>query len=609
METSMNRRSHFLPVILLAVISLMALLFAGCGSESSSRESKSEPNPYAEFKDLYKTDPLNRKYAYYYTNEKLGNIFTKERKELAAFDPAKYNKVNIAWHSVDGHKFWQITRKDSLNYYRGPIKNNKPDGIGVIYWKDHPYYIAHFKDGSMEGYGQEIREGSFSLPNYSKYSVPGRMPLHGLFQFEKTDIFKVSPAVYRGYYMSYEGYYKNNERNGEGISYNYENIKYLLQLAEANARTKFISNEAERKEVAAFDEKKGKEIPVQEVAIVYGSQWQVSTNPAARIKYRGEVQNGKPEGLGILYSDGKPFYKGHFKNGKYDGYGQYFDRMTFDLENYTKYSRPGSVTPLRGLFTYEKASEISFTGYALRYEGMYKDGLPHGDGILYAYGKMIPALKEIDQKALAEMKSNMDKRRRSLSIADYTRMNDQHRVLRVQYEAKVMDYLNTWQKAHPLAKITIPEGFALADALETYDMPAYVRDHHMNEEIGKKLLEIQREYQDALVKEGLEYPTVSLVNDEVEKLFVHIPFIVGTFSGPNYVEKGTEYSYLGNKLFEGEFQGLSWYQGKQFFTDGTVQYEGYFNDRNEYNWRGTLYDSYGNIVYDGKWKDGTYHAK
>lgn len=78
METSMNRRSHFLPVILLAVISLMALLFAGCGSESSSRESKSEPNPYAEFKDLYKTDPLNRKYAYYYTNEKLGNIFTKE---------------------------------------------------------------------------------------------------------------------------------------------------------------------------------------------------------------------------------------------------------------------------------------------------------------------------------------------------------------------------------------------------------------------------------------------------------------------------------------------------------------------------------------------------
>lgn len=247
METSMNRRSHFLPVILLAVISLMALLFTGCGSESSSRESKSEPNPYAEFKDLYKTDPLNRKYAYYYTNEKLGNIFTKERKELADFDPAKYNKVNIAWHSVDGHKFWQITRKDSLNYYRGPIKNNKPDGIGVIYWKDHPYYIAHFKDGSMEGYGQEIREGSFSLPNYSKYSVPGRMPLHGLFQFEKTDIFKVSPAVYRGYYMSYEGYYKNNERNGEGISYNYENIKYLLQLAEANARTKFISNEAERK--------------------------------------------------------------------------------------------------------------------------------------------------------------------------------------------------------------------------------------------------------------------------------------------------------------------------------------------------------------------------
>lgn len=56
--------------------------------------------------------------------------------------------------------------------------------------------------------------------------------------------------------MSYEGYYKNNERNGEGISYNYENIKYLLQLAEANARTKFISNEAERKEVAALTRKR-----------------------------------------------------------------------------------------------------------------------------------------------------------------------------------------------------------------------------------------------------------------------------------------------------------------------------------------------------------------
>lgn len=251
-------------------------------------------------------------------------------------------------------------------------------------------------------------------------------------------------------YVSYADLYKSDPLNPN----------YAFYYMNETIGDKF---NAERKEVAAFDEKKGKEIPVQEVAIVYGSQWQVSTNPAARIKYRGEVQNGKPEGLGILYSDGKPFYKGHFKNGKYDGYGQYFDRMTFDLENYTKYSRPGSVTPLQGLFTYEKASEISFTGYALRYEGMYKDGLPHGDGILYAYGKMMPALKEIDQKALAEMKSNMDKRRRSLSIADYTRMNDQHRVLRVQYEAKVMDYLNTWQKAHPLAKITIPEGFALAD--------------------------------------------------------------------------------------------------------------------------------------------------
>ena len=67
--------------------------------------------------------------------------------------------------------------------------------------------------------------------------------------------------------------------------------------------------------------------------------------------YDGEWKNGKYDGKGKLYKDGKLLYDGEWKNGKYDGKGKEYEY------------RHGTLL--------------------LLYEGNWKDGTMHGKGTLY----------------------------------------------------------------------------------------------------------------------------------------------------------------------------------------------------------------------------------
>ncbi len=139
-------------------------------------------------------------------------------------------------------------------------------------------------------------------------------------------------------------------------------------------------------------------------------------------------------------------------------------------------------------------------------------------------------------------------------------------------------------------------------------MDKIAKDHSMGSEIKDSLLSIEQEYQARLIKEGLEYPSVTLINDQVENIFKAIPFIKGEFKGMSYIEEGMEYSADGYKLFTGEFSGTRWEEGKEFYPDGHVKYEGEFNGKNQYDGKGTMYDESGDVSYKGYWKDGDYNV-
>lgn len=157
---------------------------------------------------------------------------------------------------------------------------------------------------------------------------------------------------------------------------------------------------------------------------------------AARYRYLGEIKDGKPHGVGMLYMtfEGETLlckvYGGNFKDGRYDGYGFLYadfgikySKIKNSVYAYIVDRAPSRVMEVLGdsnqqaaekkkkhveantaigkvnipevphLFRYQKRSEfvpagrlkalILMINNSIAYEGNFKDGLPNGKGILY----------------------------------------------------------------------------------------------------------------------------------------------------------------------------------------------------------------------------------
>ena len=80
----------------------------------------------------------------------------------------------------------------------------------------------------------------------------------------------------------------------------------------------------------------------------YGIQWREFGEKDIHPQYKGDVENVKPNGLGVIINFIKGMYVGEWKNGKKEG---------------------------QGTFTYGKGK---WEGE--KYEGEFKDGYRHGQG-------------------------------------------------------------------------------------------------------------------------------------------------------------------------------------------------------------------------------------
>ena len=90
--------------------------------------------------------------------------------------------------------------------------------------------------------------------------------------------------------------------------------------------------------------------------------------------YIGQVVDGVPEGIGVMYLDGGNVFKGEFKNGIYEGKGIYY------FNNGDKYEGDFKDGKREGKgIDYYNAGPYKGD----RYEGEYKNGLKEGKGIYY----------------------------------------------------------------------------------------------------------------------------------------------------------------------------------------------------------------------------------
>ena len=112
-------------------------------------------------------------------------------------------------------------------------------------------------------------------------------------------------------------------------------------------------------------------------------------------KYKGELCNKKPEGIGILYNGYsiRIEYIGHFKNGKYEGYGREYDYRLKYLGFFSEGKYNGIGYKIYYYIGYFKNGNYHDYGKKIKnnlfYEGYFYENKCQGKGIIYYDNKNI----------------------------------------------------------------------------------------------------------------------------------------------------------------------------------------------------------------------------
>ena len=230
-----------------------------------------------------------------------------------------------------------------INYnngiYCGSLKDNKPDGEGVLVKECDIIYRGKFKEGTINGEGKSFI--------YDKNDKGKKL----LKLFEGTFIGEIKNGKYIEYnsynsydskYKIYEGEYKNDKREGKGIEYNEGKIFY----------------EGEYKD----GKREGK-------GIEYNNGYKF---------YEGEYKDGKREGKGIEYKYDcdklKKLYEGYFKNGQKNGYGIFY------ASDGTKRYEGNFVNNF-----FHGDGKLFYDNGRIQYNGKFNNGFLVEEGFYYDY--------------------------------------------------------------------------------------------------------------------------------------------------------------------------------------------------------------------------------
>lgn len=330
----------------LGIVVCLTMPLAGCGSSGSAdkavktinnvTEKVKGENPYLAYKDDYKDQLLSPNFAYYYTNELIGDMFNKERAKIQEIENNQDSKPSYVTYR-DGH--YQRTKNQSDYQYKGDFKDNKPEGWGILYMGQrdilsgkvimNPIYRGEFKDGIENGYGQLMMLGGMGKPSS----------------------------------IGYEGAIKNGKKDGIGISYNtferhglssIPELEEKIQKAQNTLAANKGNDDIASIQLEGYQEELNKLLEIQKTLSFYVGEHkndkqigkgEVYKNsklsidgefddeeqltgdvklyyPNGNLFYEGEAKDNKVDGKGKLYYEsGKLKYEGEFKKGQYDGKG------------------------------------------------------------------------------------------------------------------------------------------------------------------------------------------------------------------------------------------------------------------------------------------------
>lgn len=213
------------------------------------------------------------------------NRFPKEEKALAKWlEEGNYDQVfldwDISWNNLLKNRF-KRTEKRSEFVYCGDLKDNRPDGYGVLLQEygqgnrfiedgDHCYdllYIGEFKEGKFDGFGLafvSLTNGYYSLMEVCPYDEDS--------------------AEFTNYYLtwinrvSYMGEFSNGSKNGRGNEFDIVGAQYGSFVEDLDTQRYLIDV--------------------------------------------GEFRRGELNGYGRLYAAEKMYYEGELKDGLMHGKGK-----------------------------------------------------------------------------------------------------------------------------------------------------------------------------------------------------------------------------------------------------------------------------------------------
>ena len=222
-----------------------------------------------------------------------------------------------------------------INYkeyiYIGSLKNDEPDGKGVLINEFGIIYKGEFKEGKIFGKGK-----SFLYYNNNRNTIKNTKPFSNFFPCSKNQGSKIinknkyllkiyegtfESLIKNGKYIEYdknyskifEGDFKNDKKDGKGIKYNNDGRKVYV---------------GEYKD----DKKNGRGTEYDYSGKIYEGEYKNDIREGKGIEfnngnkvYEGDFQNGKRNGTGILYINGEiKRYEGNFENNNFHGNGKLF---------------------------------------------------------------------------------------------------------------------------------------------------------------------------------------------------------------------------------------------------------------------------------------------
>ena len=231
---------------------------------------------------------------------------------------------------------------DNINYeiinyegsiYSGSLKNNKPDGAGVLFNENGIIYKGEYKEGKINGKGKLFL---YDKNIISKNINKAQKSLFGSFPYSKNSqttkntnkskyLLKIYEGTFEGlikngkfieynknYEKTFEGEFKDDKKNGKGKQYSYGSKIY----------------DGEYKD----DKKNGRGIEYNYGSKIYEGEYKddiregkgIEYNNGSKV-YEGDFKNGVKNGIGILYINGEiKRYEGNFENNKFHGKGKLF---------------------------------------------------------------------------------------------------------------------------------------------------------------------------------------------------------------------------------------------------------------------------------------------